>query len=129
MLQLSQSMASGVLAGDEISVISENNVALMDLLASSLGVTRGELKKMSAEGLLTTNKVFGALLENTDKYQKLVENLPITVGRAMTNLTTSWQLLLVESSNADSSLQGVAESIDEFARTLQEPAVRDGIAA
>ncbi|MBW1672126.1 MAG: tape measure protein [Deltaproteobacteria bacterium] len=127
MLQLSQAMASGKLAGDEYRSISENNVALMDLLATALDKTRGELKKMSKDGLLTTTVVFNALIKQQEKYKKLVEGLPLTVNRAMTNLETAWQSLLNESA-ADNGIDTIAESIDALARTLNDPATKAGFA-
>lgn len=53
-LQLMQAMSSGALQGDEFRSIAENLPSLMDILAKQLGVTRGELKKMGAEGKITS---------------------------------------------------------------------------
>jgi tape measure domain-containing protein len=49
-LQMSQALGSGVLQGDELRSLSETAPALMRILADGLGVARGQLKQMGADG-------------------------------------------------------------------------------
>lgn len=63
MLQLSQALASGRLNGDEFRSISENVPIVLDLLSKQLGVTRGELKKLSSEGKITSQVIVDAFTE------------------------------------------------------------------
>jgi len=51
--QLSQAMAKGKLDGDEFKSIMENNVYFGELLAKSMGATRGELLELSKAGKIT----------------------------------------------------------------------------
>lgn len=60
-LQLMQALSAGALQGDEFRSISESLPGLMDIFAKQLGVTRGELKKMGAEGKITTDIVVKGL--------------------------------------------------------------------
>ena len=68
-IQLGQALASGRLGGDELKSILEGLPLVAEKIAKGLGVSTGELKKMGAEGLLTADKVFGALLSGTEKIQ------------------------------------------------------------
>lgn len=58
--QLSQGLASGALRGDELNSVLENLPAVADVIAKSLGVTRGELRKMGQEGKITANDIVTA---------------------------------------------------------------------
>lgn len=60
-LQLMQALRAGTLQGDEFRSISENMPVLLDVLSKQLGVTTGELKKMGAEGKLTTDVIIAGL--------------------------------------------------------------------
>ncbi|UUV44791.1 tape measure protein [Rhodobacter phage RcRudolph] len=61
MRQLSQAFNKGKLDGDEFRSIMENAPALQRAFAQSLGVTTGELMRMSREGELTLPKLITAL--------------------------------------------------------------------
>jgi tape measure domain-containing protein len=62
-LQLSQAMAAGKLAGDEFSSINENAPRLMDLFAEAIGKPRGELKKLASDGKITAQVIAKALTD------------------------------------------------------------------
>ncbi|UOO87500.1 tape measure protein [Neisseria arctica] len=62
LFQFGQALASGVLRGDEFNSMAEQTPAVMDALAKGLGVTRGELRAMAADGKLTAETVTQALL-------------------------------------------------------------------
>lgn len=59
--QLGQSFDKSSLNGDEFVSMSENAGYLMEVFAKGLGVTRAELKEMSSQGLLTTDKMVQAI--------------------------------------------------------------------
>ena len=62
-LQFSQALASGVIRGDEFNSVAENAPAAMDAFSRALGVSKGELRKLAAEGMLTTDILISALQE------------------------------------------------------------------
>ena len=62
-LQLSQAMAAGKLAGDEFSSINENAPRLMELFADAIGKPRGELKKLASDGKITAQVIAKALTD------------------------------------------------------------------
>ena len=89
-LQLSQAFASGRLQGDEFRSISENIPPLLDIFAKELKVTRGELKKLGAEGKITSDIIARALLKETDNLSKQFEQLSPTIGQSTTVLKNSF---------------------------------------
>ena len=85
MLQLTQAMASGRLQGDELRSLAETSPALIQAIATKLGVTRGEVKKLGADGKITADIVKTAMLEASDKIDEQFRNMPMTWGRAWQN--------------------------------------------
>lgn len=81
--QFNQAMASGVLRGEEFNSISEQAPRIMDMLASSLGKTRGELRQMAEAGQLTADVVLPAIMEGAAKVNEEFERMPVTVSQAM----------------------------------------------
>lgn len=92
-LQLGQALSSGKLNGDEFRSLAENAPRLMKLLADSMGVPIGSLKKLASEGELTSDKLVRAFTD--PRYFRELEEefklMPKTFGDAMTaveNLAT-----------------------------------------
>ena len=85
MLQLTQAMASGKLQGDELRSLAETSPALIQAIANKLGVSRGEVKKLGADGKITADIVKTAMLEASDTIDKQFRNMPMTWGRAWQN--------------------------------------------
>lgn len=85
MLQLTQAMASGKLQGDELRSLAETSPALIQAIANKLGVSRGEVKKLGADGKITADIVKTAMLEASDTIDKQFRNMPLTWGRAWQN--------------------------------------------
>ena len=83
-LQLSQAFASGRLQGDEFRSISENIPVILDLLATSTGKARGELKKMASEGLLTSDILAKAIGGATARLDEQFSKLSPTINQAST---------------------------------------------
>lgn len=85
MMQLTQAMASGKLQGDELRSLAETSPALIQAIATKLGVTRGEVKKLGADGKITADIVKTAMLEASEKIDEQFRNMPMTLGRAWQN--------------------------------------------
>jgi tape measure domain-containing protein len=81
MMQLSQALASGSLNGEELRSVLENMSPLAEKLARELGVGIGELRQMGAEGKLTADRVFPALLRAGQEIQREFEQMPMTLSR------------------------------------------------
>lgn len=86
--QLIQAFQSGVLRGDEFNSIMENAPRLAKLLADSLGVTTGALRKMAEEGELTADKLVRAFTDKkfTEGLDAEFKQMPVTFDQAMSQV-------------------------------------------
>lgn len=80
MYQLSQAMAAGRLQGDEFVSIMENAPMLAGAIADFVGVSRGELKKLSSEGKITSDVIKGALFAASEEINQRFASMPKTFG-------------------------------------------------
>jgi tape measure domain-containing protein len=96
--QLIQAFQSGVLRGDEFNSIMENAPRLAKLLADSMGVTTGALRKMAEEGELTADKLVRAFTDKkfTEGLDAEFRQLPVTFDEAMGQLYNSAVIVLSE---------------------------------
>lgn len=78
MLQLTQGMASGQLQGDEFRSIAENAPIIENMIAKTMGVGRGELKKLASQGLVTADVIKRAILDNMDEINLQFMQMPMT---------------------------------------------------
>lgn len=73
--QLAQGLASGTLRGDELNSVLENLPAVADVIAKSLGVTRGELRQLGADGKISADTILEAFrkarVELDEKFLKI----------------------------------------------------------
>lgn len=123
MLQLSQALGSGVLQGDELRSLSENAPYLMKVLADGLGVARGELKGMGADGELTTDVIIQAFENQKDVINSTFENIPRTWGDVTTRLSNSWTNFLHHLANDQGTgiLNPLINQFYAFAEWLDTP--------
>lgn len=78
MLQLTQSLSSGVLQGDEFKSLKENAPNIINLISDYMGVTRGELEELSSQGKITADIVKNSILGATDEINQKFEEMPMT---------------------------------------------------
>lgn len=86
LLQLQQALASGRLQGDEFRSITENTPILQDMIAKTMGITRGELKDLSTQGAITADIIKKAVLENADEIEERFGRMPKTWADHMTEI-------------------------------------------
>ena len=79
-LQLTQAMASGKLQGDEFRSIMENAPMVANAIAKYLNVSKGELKELSSDGLITADIIKNAMFDSADDINKKFETMPQTFG-------------------------------------------------
>ncbi len=88
MVQLAQGLGSGTLAGDELKAIRENSVVLAQAIADEFDTTIGGLKKLGAEGKLTSERVFRAIEVAQSGVDAAFARTTATVADSFTNLQT-----------------------------------------
>ncbi|MDD4390321.1 MAG: tape measure protein [Eubacteriales bacterium] len=131
MYQLTQAMAAGKLQGDEFRSISENAPLLAQAISKEMGVSVGELKKMSSEGKITSDIIKSALFNSADAINKQYKEIPMTFAEAATKmksqLTNKLQPSFKKLSNWLNSTKGekaINKTADAIARLAAKmPAV------
>lgn len=125
LLQLSQGLASGALQGDELRAIREQAPGLTDVLArglSSLGekgllpkkfidTSIGDLKKLGAEGELTSDRIMAAFSEMRDYIDTTFEKSPKTFSQAWTGIVNVWKRWLKFMSRGDHALARINNKV------------------
>ena len=117
MYQLTQAMAAGKLQGDEFRSIMENAPMLAEAIANFTGKSKGELKEMSSEGLITADIIKGAMFAAADDINSKFETMPKTFGDTWTsvkNMTLKAFQPIIERVNAFIN----SPAFDQFAQNI-----------
>lgn len=88
-LQLSQALGSGVLQGDELRSIRENAPILAKAIADEYGVAIAQLKQLGADGELTSDRVFKAILKAGPQIERQFGATTATVADGFTLLNNA----------------------------------------
>lgn len=129
LLQLSQAMASGVLRGEEFNSVNEQMPAVIGAIGKYLGKTRAELRGMAEEGKLTSDVVMQATLSMGDAWKQQAADLPRTMGKAITDLETSWQAYLGTADGVGAASEALASTLGLLADNIDGVAGLAGDAA
>lgn len=116
--QFAQAMASGVLQGDELKSILENNSALARSMAEGLGVGVGELRRLGSEGKLTADVVANALIGQYDEIKARSADLPMTVGGAWTQVQNAFQSFMADLNEGTGIFTGVAALLTGLSKII-----------
>ncbi len=117
--QLVQGLQGGALRGDEFNSVMEQAPRLARALADGLGVTTGELRKMAEAGVLTSDTVIKALQGQSDVVATEFTKLPLTVGRALQDLSTQWTLYVAGTDKATGASATAATAINAVSNNLR----------
>lgn len=124
-LQLSQALGSGVLQGDELRSLRENSPLLAKAIADEFGTTIAGLKKLGAEGELTSDRVFKAILKAGPQVEKQFAATTATIAdgfELVSNAATKFVGKLNDTTGAGNAvgdlLKDLATIIENFGSAL-----------
>jgi len=124
-IQLGQGLASGVLRGEELNSVLEQAPRLAQAIADSLKLTVGELRAFAADGKLTAEKVFKALIQQSGKLNDEFKLLNPTFEQATKQLGQSIQRVIGEFAKATGSssklsvfILKIADSLNSFSEEV-----------
>lgn len=86
LIQFSQGLASGALRGDELRSVLEQLPVVADIISKELGVTRGQLRELGAQGKLTTDIILTA-------FKNASENITADFGKTLPTLSQAFTVL------------------------------------
>lgn len=89
-LQISQAMAAGRLQGDEFRSVMENAPMVADAIAQYMGKSKGELKELSSQGLITADIIKNAMFQAAGDIEEKFNTMPMTFGDVGTMMLNSF---------------------------------------
>jgi len=92
-VQLGQALASGRLQGDELRSILENMPLVGRAIAKEFGVTVGALRQLGADGELSADRIFRALIAAAGEADREFAKLPATMEQSGARAANGWKLL------------------------------------
>lgn len=122
--QLAQALGSGVLQGDELKSILENNQTLARAIADGFGVSVGQLKQMGKEGELLSRDVLQAILGQADKINAKFEKTVPTIAQGFTVLTNAATVAIGRLDEAAGFSRTIVASLQAIANAIN-PSVVD----
>jgi len=128
--QLSQGIASGVLRGEEFNSIMENGSVLAEMMATSLGVTKGQLREMAQDGQLTTETVVSAIMAQSAAIDAQFTSMPVSYGQAKTalgNVTSQIMDSLAQPGEGVDILVSKLQAMDDWLQTVEGAQALDAI--
>lgn len=124
-LQLAQGLGSGVLQGDELRSIRENAPLIAQAIAQEFGTTIAGIKQLGAEGELTTDRVFKAILNSGAEIEKAFAKTNQTIGDGITRVNNAFTQYIGQTDDSLSAsdrlvagLNALADNFDKTADTV-----------
>lgn len=121
LMQLGQGMASGALRGEELNSVLEQTPRLATAIADGMGVGLGELKKLGAEGEITSEKLVKAIASQQGTLREEVGKTQVTLGQAMTNLSNSLTGVISKLNDATGFTQTLANAMSDLSARMDDP--------
>lgn len=81
-VQLAQGLTSGVFRAEELNSILENIPGVAKAIAENMSLSVAQMRQMVLNGELMSQDVFDALKKDSEKYNKNLEQMPLTWDRA-----------------------------------------------
>ena len=119
-IQLSQGLASGALRGDELRSVLEGAPLIARAIADELGVAVGELRDLGAEGRITSDIVFSALLNSAEDFNEQFEQLSPTFEQAFQVLRNGVTLSAGTITNMLGDALGIQEALIRAGQRLTD---------
>lgn len=117
MLQLTQAMGSGILRGEEYNSILEQAPNIIQAIAKYMGVPKGELKDMAADGKITAGVVKAAMFACADETNAKFESIPKTWSDIWTSMKN----------RAIKALEPVLKKVNQLANNEQVQRAVNGL--
>tara|TARA_R110000764_G_scaffold47667_3_gene106207 strand:+ start:2544 stop:5009 length:2466 start_codon:yes stop_codon:yes gene_type:complete len=116
--QLGQALSSGVLRGEEFNSISEGAPIIMEAITKATGKTQGQLRKLAAEGKITSE----VLIESLERYKKKIDGDYATAQKTFAQkleASTNEVIRFVgESDNLNKGVDAVGDTLLSLASNL-----------
>ena len=119
-LQLSQALSSGFLQGDELRSIRENAPLLAKALAEEFETTIGGLKELGAQGELTSERVFRAILNGQAEIERAFSATNPTISEGFTALKNGLTEMVGAFDDGAEASGGLYGSLSDLGKWLSD---------
>ena len=119
LVQLGQALGSGILQGDELRSIRENAPLIARALAKEFNVSIGELKQLGAEGKLTSDRVFKAILAGGTDIDAAFKATKSTIQDAFTRINNEFTAYIGTAGRASGATQALIDALNYLADNFQ----------
>jgi tape measure domain-containing protein len=120
MLQFKQALGSGVLQGEEFRAMMEANSYFGAQLAKALDTDIAGLRKMSAEGELTTDLLRKSFPAMAEEINTAFDTMPVTIGRAFNRIKNSLGKTVEMINEGTGTTSNMAEAMVKLADKIDD---------
>ncbi|WP_334154674.1 tape measure protein [Agrobacterium pusense] len=121
-LQLGQALGSGVLQGDELRSLRENAPILAQAIAAEFETTIAGLKDLGAEGKLTSDRVFKAILNAQKPIEAQFKATNATIADSFTRLNNEFTAYIGLADNSNGASAKLVEALNLLVSNFSETA-------
>lgn len=111
LVQLGQGLASGTLRGEELNSILEQTPRIARMIADGAGIAFGDLRKVAAQGGLTSEVVIRALKKEAATVNEEFNRIPPTIAGASLQVHNSMMQIWGDFTTTSGASNGLANSI------------------
>lgn len=124
--QLTQALGAGRLNGDELKSIAENSPVLIQAIAKEFGVGVGALKDLGAEGKLTADRVFKAILNAGEEVDAVFARTTPTIAAGIQQIDNALTRYIGNVDKSIGATKALVGGLEFVARNLDS--IGDGAA-
>lgn len=124
--QLTQALGAGRLNGDELKSIAENSPVLIQAIAKEFGVGVGALKDLGAEGKLTADRVFKAILNAGEEVDAVFARTTPTIAAGIQQIDNALTRYIGNVDKSIGATKALVGGLEFVARNLD--GIGDGAA-
>lgn len=110
LVQLQQALSAGGLRGEEFNSVAEQAPILLELIAEKMGVAQGALRKMAADGKISTKIIYESISDATQKLDEMVAKMPATMGQAFETVKNKYKYFIDDTLNATGGFSSIVAS-------------------
>lgn len=119
-MQMAQALQGGTVRAEEYNSMLENTPKVLQTVAQGMGMSMGQLREHMLDGKLSAEQFLGALQNQSVNIQNQFNQIPLTVGNAMTQLKNSVLSMIGDIDNELNQSGGLANFIQSIAKGLDD---------
>lgn len=128
--QITQALSAGIVQGQDLRAIKNDAPVVAQALASYFNTTVGGLKKLGAEGKITSADLVKAMFDYRDKIEGAFKSTQSTITDAIANIGTAFTQYVGTQGEASGATQKLVDSLNFLATNFKTiaPIVLDFLA-